>query len=59
MNVSTDGVRLSFFGLSCPHIFTGGYNSHGIHEFIAIGGMEQAMNLILKLAQKIVLANQH
>ncbi|GAL03616.1 tripeptide aminopeptidase [Photobacterium aphoticum] len=32
----TDGARLSFMGLPCPNIFTGGYNFHGIHEFITV-----------------------
>tara|TARA_B100001059_G_scaffold220829_1_gene243218 strand:- start:566 stop:736 length:171 start_codon:yes stop_codon:yes gene_type:complete len=39
----TDAARLSFMGLPCPNIFTGGYNFHGIHEFITIQGMEQAV----------------
>lgn len=48
----TDGARLSFMGLPCPNIFTGGYNFHGIHEFISIQGMEQAVNVIVKLSEK-------
>ncbi|MBD0786363.1 peptidase T [Vibrio sp. Y2-5] len=48
----TDGARLSFMGLPCPNIFTGGYNFHGIHEFITIEGMEQAVNVIVTLAEK-------
>ncbi len=28
-------------GLPCPNIFTGGYNFHGIHEFITVEGMEE------------------
>ncbi|MGB5803741.1 MAG: peptidase T [Vibrio anguillarum] len=55
----TDGARLSFMGLPCPNIFTGGYNFHGIHEFITIEGMEQVVNVIVKLAEKTALANQH
>lgn len=51
----TDGARLSFMGLPCPNIFTGGYNFHGIHEFISIEGMEQAVNVIVTLAQKTAL----
>ncbi|MGF1759805.1 peptidase T [Photobacterium sagamiensis] len=47
----TDGARLSFMGLPCPNIFTGGYNFHGIHEFITIEGMEQAVKVIVKLAE--------
>lgn len=51
----TDGARLSFMGLPCPNIFTGGYNFHGIHEFISIEGMEQAVKVIVTLAQKTAL----
>ncbi|MFM2486934.1 peptidase T [Celerinatantimonas yamalensis] len=48
----TDGARLSFMGLPCPNIFTGGYNFHGIHECITIDGMQQAVDVIIKIAQK-------
>ncbi|WP_135457331.1 peptidase T [Vibrio echinoideorum] len=48
----TDGARLSFMGLPCPNIFTGGYNFHGIHEFITIQGMEQAAKVIVALSQR-------
>ncbi|WP_036832270.1 peptidase T [Photobacterium sanctipauli] len=47
----TDGARLSFMGLPCPNIFTGGYNFHGIHEFITVEGMEQAVKVIVKLSE--------
>lgn len=30
----TDGAQLSFMGLPCPNLFTGGYNYHGKHEFV-------------------------
>lgn len=53
--VGTDGARLSFMGLPCPNIFTGGYNFHGIHEFITIEGMEAAVQVIVKLAEKTAL----
>ncbi|AIW16310.1 peptidase T [Vibrio tubiashii] len=54
----TDGARLSFMGLPCPNIFTGGYNFHGIHEFISIEGMEQAVKVIVTLAEKTALKYQ-
>ncbi|GAB7220278.1 peptidase T [Vibrio comitans] len=47
----TDGARLSFKGLPCPNIFTGGYNFHGIHEFASIDGMKQAVAVIVKIAE--------
>ncbi|MGV2988576.1 peptidase T [Vibrio sp. E150_011] len=48
----TDGARLSFMGLPCPNIFTGGYNFHGIHEFITIQGMESAVKVIVQIAKE-------
>ena len=47
----TDGARLSFMGLPCPNIFTGGYNFHGIHEFISVEAMHKAVEVIVKLAE--------
>lgn len=54
----TDGARLSFMGLPCPNIFTGGYNFHGIHELITIQGMEQAVEVIVKLSQRTAIHYQ-
>ncbi|WP_038176730.1 MULTISPECIES: peptidase T [Vibrio] len=54
----TDGARLSFMGLPCPNIFTGGYNFHGIHEFVSIESMEQAVKVIVTLAEKTALKYQ-
>ncbi|MCL9773962.1 peptidase T [Vibrio methylphosphonaticus] len=48
----TDGARLSFMGLPCPNIFTGGYNFHGIHEFITVQGMELAVKVIVQIAKE-------
>ena len=47
----TDGAQLSFMGLPCPNIFTGGYNFHGIHEFISVEAMVKAVEVIVKLAE--------
>lgn len=47
----TDGARLSYMGLPCPNIFTGGYNFHGIHECISINSMRQAVDVIIKIVQ--------
>lgn len=48
----TDGARLSFMGLPCPNIFTGGLNFHGKNECISVGSMEKCVNLIVKIAEK-------
>ncbi len=47
----TDGARLSFMGLPCPNVFTGGYNFHGIHEFVTVQGMNKAVEVIVKIAE--------
>lgn len=47
----TDGARLSYMGLPCPNLFTGGYNFHGIHEFITIEAMEKAVEVIVNIAK--------
>ncbi|CAI0852258.1 Peptidase T [Serratia rubidaea] len=46
----TDGAQLSFKGLPCPNLFTGGYNFHSKHEFITLEGMEQAVAVIMRIA---------
>lgn len=47
----TDGAQLSFKGLPCPNLFTGGYNYHGKHEMITLEGMEKAVNVIVQIAK--------
>lgn len=47
----TDGSRLSYMGLPCPNIFTGGYNFHGKYEFVTVEGMELACNTILEIVK--------
>ena len=46
----TDGSRLSFMGLPCPNIFTGGYNCHGKYEFAVISHMLQATKAIIEIS---------
>lgn len=42
----TDGARLSFMGLPCPNLGTGGYAFHGPFEHITVEGMDIAVNII-------------
>ena len=46
----TDGARLSFMGLPCPNLFTGGMNFHGKYEYCSLTTMQRAMQVILNLA---------
>ncbi|MDD7306327.1 MAG: peptidase T [Peptoniphilaceae bacterium] len=49
----TDGSKLSFMGLPCPNIFTGGYNFHGIYEYIPIEDMIMASKVIVEIVKTI------
>lgn len=49
----TDGARLTYKGLPCPNLGTGGYNFHGRFEFLSINQMEKAV-LILEEIIKLV-----
>lgn len=48
----TDGARLSFMGLPCPNLGTGGHACHGCHEFIPIPSMEKVVELLKRLVGK-------
>ncbi|MEW8973081.1 MAG: peptidase T [Tissierellaceae bacterium] len=47
----TDGARLSYMGLPCPNIFTGGYNFHGRFECIPTRSMKLVSQLIVKIIE--------
>ncbi len=45
----TDGSRLSFMGLPCPNIFTGGHNYHGKFEYVCVESMEKSVAVIIDI----------
>lgn len=47
----TDGSRLTERGLPCPNLFCGGYNAHGLLEWVAVQDMELAVTACAKLAE--------
>lgn len=47
----TDGSRLSYMGLPTPNIFTGGHNYHGRFEYIPIGSMVKAVEVITNIVE--------
>ena len=49
----TDGGRLSYMGLPCPNIFTGGHNFHSRFEYIPIQSMEKAVDVIVKIVENV------
>lgn len=50
----TDGARLSYMGLPCPNLCTGGYNYHGKYEFIPAGALEKTTEILVEIAKRIV-----
>lgn len=52
----TDGCKLSFKGLPCPNLGTGGHGYHGPLEHVTIEGMEAAVRVIVELVK--IFANE-
>lgn len=45
----TDGVRLTYAGLPCPNLGTGGFNYHGPYEFVSVTMMEKQVEMLIRL----------
>ena len=45
----TDGARLSYMGLPCPNLCTGGENYHGRFEYIPVEDMEQCVKMLIQI----------
>ena len=50
----TDGSRLSYMGLPCPNLCTGGHNFHGRYEFISTEAMEKVVEMLEALVLSFV-----
>lgn len=48
----TDGARLSFMGLPCPNLGTGGFGFHGPYEHVTAEGMDACVEMMLKIVEK-------
>lgn len=48
----TDGARLSFMGLPCPNLFTGGANFHGRFEYLPLPSLQKAAEVVLAIMIK-------
>lgn len=53
----TDGARLSFMGLPCPNLCTGGQNFHGKYEYACADDMEKIVELLVRIAEKYAVNN--
>ncbi|MCD8205783.1 MAG: peptidase T [Clostridia bacterium] len=50
----TDGSGLSFKGLPCPNLSTGGHNAHSVKEYVPVGSMEKMVKVILDIMSSYV-----
>ena len=48
----TDGARLTYEGLPCPNLCTGGANYHSRFEYVSVDAMEKTTELLVLLAKK-------
>ena len=55
----TDGARLSFMGLPCPNLCTGGANCHGKYEYVSVQDMEKVTEILIRLATMAFTAEIH
>lgn len=55
----TDGARLSFLGLPCPNLSTGGYHFHGVYEYIPVESLEKMTETLVNLVTGIDKIEKH
>ena len=48
----TDGAQLTFRGLPCPNVATGGYNAHSVREFVLVPSLELTVDMLQRLVAK-------
>jgi len=48
----TDGARLTFMGLPCPNLCTGGGNFHGKHEYLCVEELEETVEMLKQLVRE-------
>lgn len=50
----TDGARLSFMGLPCPNLSTGGHNFHGKYEYIPVQSLEKMVEILKEIIINLI-----
>ena len=48
----TDGAQLSFRGLPCPNLSTGGYCYHGVNEFVPVSSLVKMTDVLQELVAR-------
>ena len=52
IRVGTDGAGLTYMGIPCPNLSTGGQNFHGVLEFVSVDEMKKMVEVIVKLVSE-------
>jgi tripeptide aminopeptidase len=47
----TDGARLSYMGLPCPNLFTGGHHFHSVYEYVPLESMQKSFEVIVNIVK--------
>ena len=50
----TDGASLSYKGLPCPNLSTGGDNYHGIYEYLNLNSLHKMIDVLLRITQEVI-----
>jgi len=50
----TDGARLTYMGLPCPNLGTGGYNFHGPYEYVCVEELDLSLEILKRVIAKAV-----
>lgn len=53
----TDGVHISYKGVSCPNLGTGGHNFHSVYEYIYVEDMKKTTQLLIELVRQFAKSN--
>ena len=48
----TDGTELSYHGIPCPNLGTGGHNFHSTHEYICLEDMEKSVEILINIVRE-------
>ena len=51
MRGGTDGAELSYMGIPCPNICTGGHNFHSRYEYVSVQSMEKTSKLLAEVVK--------
>lgn len=54
----TDGAQLTFRGLPCPNLATGGYNMHSVREFVPVRSLERTVDMLERLVARFAVEQE-